>query len=49
LHIFSDYEMVVYGTILMVVMIFLPQGLTRGILDFYERSRATYGRQSTTP
>jgi branched-chain amino acid transport system permease protein len=49
LHIFSDYEMVVYGIILMVVMIFLPQGLTRGILDIYERSKTRYGRQSTTP
>ncbi|HOV88183.1 MAG TPA: branched-chain amino acid ABC transporter permease, partial [Syntrophobacteraceae bacterium] len=39
LHVFSDYEMLVYGLVLMVVMIFLPQGLTRGILDLYERSR----------
>jgi branched-chain amino acid transport system permease protein len=38
LHVFTDYEMVVYGLILMVVMIFLPQGLTRGLLDLYERS-----------
>lgn len=40
LHVFNDYEMVVYGLILMVIMIFLPQGLTRGILDIYERSRS---------
>jgi branched-chain amino acid transport system permease protein len=39
LHVFSDYEMVVYGLILMVIMIFLPQGMTRGLLDLYERSR----------
>ena len=38
LHVFSDYEMVVYGMILMTIMIFLPQGLTRGLLDLYERS-----------
>lgn len=38
LHIFTDYEMVVYGLILMTIMIFLPQGLTRGLLDLYERS-----------
>ncbi len=44
LHVFADYEMVVYGTILMVVMIFLPQGLTRGVLDIYERSRRTSKR-----
>lgn len=39
LHAFSDLEMVVYGLILMLVMIILPQGLTRGILDIYERAR----------
>lgn len=39
LHVFSDYEMVIYGLILMVIMIFLPQGLTRGLLDLYERSK----------
>ena len=41
LHSFSDFEMVVYGLILMLVMIITPQGLTRGILDIYERSKAT--------
>lgn len=49
LHVFAEYEMVVYGLILMVVMIFLPQGLTRGILDSYERSRSRYSRPSATP
>ncbi|MGM0403005.1 MAG: branched-chain amino acid ABC transporter permease [Thermodesulfobacteriota bacterium] len=39
LHAFADYEMMVYGLVLMLVMIFLPQGLTRGILDIYENSR----------
>ncbi len=39
LHSFSDFEMVVYGLILMLVMIVTPEGLTRGILDIYERSR----------
>ena len=38
LHAFSEFEMVVYGLILMVVMIFLPRGLTRGLLDIYERT-----------
>jgi branched-chain amino acid transport system permease protein len=42
LHVFSDYEMIVYGLILMVIMIFLPQGLTRGLLDLYDRSAALY-------
>lgn len=33
LHGFAEYEMIVFGLILMVVMIFMPQGLTRGIMD----------------
>jgi len=40
LHVFSDFEMIVYGLILMTIMIFLPQGLTRGLLDLHERSAA---------
>jgi len=48
LHVFADYEMVVYGLILMAVMIFLPQGLTRGILDTYERSKSRCSRASTS-
>jgi branched-chain amino acid transport system permease protein len=47
LHVFTDYEMVVYGLILMTIMIFLPQGLTRGLLDLYERSRIQ--RRSPAP
>ena len=39
LHAFADYEMMVYGLVLMLVMIFLPQGLTRGIVDIYEKRR----------
>ncbi len=39
LHGFAEYEMIIFGLILMGVMIFLPQGLTRGVLDIYERSR----------
>lgn len=39
LHTFADYEMMVYGLVLMLVMIFLPKGLTRGIMDIFEKSR----------
>jgi branched-chain amino acid transport system permease protein len=39
LHGFAEYEMIVFGLVLMVVMIFMPQGLTRGILDLCARSR----------
>jgi branched-chain amino acid transport system permease protein len=48
LHVFTDYEMVVYGFILMTIMIFLPQGLTCGLLDFYERT-ATASRRLAAP
>lgn len=44
LHAFSQFEMVVYGLILMTVMIFLPRGLTRGLLDVYERYRKSHDR-----
>lgn len=39
LHGFAEYEMIIFGLILMLVMIFMPQGLTRGLLDIYEHSR----------
>ncbi len=40
LHVFADYEMIIYGLTLVVIMIFLPQGLTRGLLDSYEHFRS---------
>ena len=43
LHAFADFEMIVYGAILIGVMIFLPQGLTRGLLDIYGRLRRQPG------
>ncbi|MFZ5453323.1 MAG: branched-chain amino acid ABC transporter permease [Thermodesulfobacteriota bacterium] len=36
LTMFHDYEVIIFGAILMVVMIFLPRGLVRGILDLWE-------------
>jgi branched-chain amino acid transport system permease protein len=39
LTIFHDFEVVIFGAILMVVMIFLPRGLVRGIMDLYESRR----------
>ena len=39
LVVFHDYETVIFGGILMGVMIFLPRGLVRGILDLYEYRR----------
>ncbi len=43
---FHDYEAVIFGAILMVVMIFLPRGLVRGILDLWEFRR--YKREGGT-
>ena len=40
LHPFGDLDVIVFGAILIVVMIFMPQGLTRGLLDLYERRGA---------
>jgi branched-chain amino acid transport system permease protein len=37
LAVFHDYDILIFGLILMVVMIFLPQGLTRGGLDLVGR------------
>ena len=39
LVVFHDYEIIIFGAILMVVMIFLPRGLVRGILDLWEFRR----------
>lgn len=49
LTVFTEYEMIVYGTVLIVIMILLPQGLFRGILDAYERARFRSGRVSAGP
>jgi len=39
LTVFHDFEVVIFGAILMVVMIFLPQGLVRGLMDLREFRR----------
>ncbi len=39
LTVFHDYETIIFGGILMAVMIFLPQGLVRGIMDLWEFRR----------
>jgi branched-chain amino acid transport system permease protein len=36
LAVFHDLEVVIFGLILMLVMIFLPRGLVRGLLDIWE-------------
>jgi branched-chain amino acid transport system permease protein len=39
LTVFHDFEIIIFGAILMVVIIFLPRGLVRGILDLWEFHR----------
>jgi branched-chain amino acid transport system permease protein len=43
---FHDFEVIIFGAILMVVMIFLPRGLVRGLLDLrdYRRYKRAGGR-----
>ena len=36
---FNDFEVIIFGAILMVVMIFLPRGLVRGLMDLWEFRR----------
>ena len=40
LHRFGELDTILFGFLLMVVMVFLPQGLTRGLMELYERVRA---------
>ncbi len=46
LSVFSEYEMIVYGLVLIVIMILLPQGLFRGMVEFYESAKRRAGRVS---
>ncbi len=49
LHSFAEYEMIIFGLILMLVMIFMPQGLTRGLLDIYEQWKKLKQQTQTRP
>jgi len=33
LSFFEEFDIIIYGTILMVIMIVMPEGLTRGVVD----------------
>ena len=41
--------MIIFGLILMLVMIFMPQGLTRGLLDIYEQWKKLKQQTQTRP
>lgn len=41
LVVFEDYEVLIFGAILMLIMIFLPQGIVGGLADLWARRRGT--------
>ncbi len=46
LHAVKEYNVLVYGTVLMVVLIFFPQGLFPGILEVWAKAKARAQTQS---
>jgi branched-chain amino acid transport system permease protein len=44
----GEYEIVVFGFILVMIMIFLPEGLTAGVVNLYERWRYRKERTDET-
>lgn len=44
LSVFTEYEMIVYGLVLIIIMIVLPQGLFKGMVEAYERAKCKAGR-----
>jgi branched-chain amino acid transport system permease protein len=43
LHPFGDLDIIIFGLLLMVIMVFMPQGLTRGFGPLVARFRARFG------
>jgi branched-chain amino acid transport system permease protein len=39
LRVFHDYDILIYGSILLVIMMFLPQGLFAGIFSLIKKER----------
>ncbi len=46
---FGQWDIVVYGLILVLVMIFMPEGLFVKLKELYERLRLRYGRREAQP
>jgi len=38
LRIFQDYDILIYGGVLLLIMIFLPEGLVMGIFNLIKKS-----------
>jgi len=45
----GEYEIVVFGLLLVIIMIFLPEGLTSGLVNIYERWRHRKERAHENP
>jgi branched-chain amino acid transport system permease protein len=45
LVVFEDYEVLIFGAILMLIMIFLPQGIAGGLRDLWQSRRGLLGRK----
>lgn len=43
----GEHELIAYGVILVLIMIFMPQGLVRGVADIYHRWQR--GGRTVTP
>ena len=49
LHAVKEYNVLVYGTVLMAVLIFFPQGLFPGILEVWKKRRTRMEAESSGP
>ncbi|MGB7552215.1 MAG: hypothetical protein WBM15_11740, partial [Chromatiaceae bacterium] len=45
LVVFEDYEVLIFGAILMLIMIFLPQGIAGGLRGLWQSGRRFRSRQ----
>jgi branched-chain amino acid transport system permease protein len=45
LVVFEDYEVLIFGAILMLIMIFWPQGIAGGLRDLWQSRRSLLGRE----
>jgi branched-chain amino acid transport system permease protein len=46
---FGDWDVIIYGLILVLVMIFMPEGLFVRLKDILERLRLRYRRRGAEP
>jgi branched-chain amino acid transport system permease protein len=46
LRVFHDYDILIYGFTLLLIMIFLPQGLFAAIIGLLKKKKEHYGSHS---